>query len=96
MGDLTDRQRDILRWIAAEVLGKGRFPPLRDIGRRFGIASLNGVSCHLDSLAAKGYLVRNARAFSPCAWCLAGARLRLGYDDTEQGRRLREALEGPP
>ena len=56
--DLTDRQRAILEFIESEVREHGRAPTLREIGRKFGIRSTNGVRTHLAALIRKGYLKR--------------------------------------
>jgi len=53
---LTKRQRELLNFIEAEVAGRGIPPTVREIGRRFGISSPNGVLCHLKTLEEKGYL----------------------------------------
>lgn len=56
MVELTPRQRRILDFIAGAVRGRGQAPTYREIGRRFGIASTNGVRDHLKALARKGLL----------------------------------------
>ena len=90
---LTDRQREILRFLAGRALA-GLPPTVREIGIAFGIGSPNGVRCHLRALAARGLIgVDFARAR---AVRLVGAVLRLDYEDSEAGRRLREALDGAP
>lgn len=70
-GDLTARQREVLCHVL-DGLGAGRCPTYRDLMAALGIASANGVACHVEALVRKGYLVREpfaARAF------LAGPRL---------------------
>ncbi len=53
---LTERQEQILSYIY-EYLSKNGFPPtLREIGKRFEIASTFGVKRHLEALEKKGYL----------------------------------------
>lgn len=97
--ELTAKQRVILRFIAYRIL-RGNPPTVRDIGKRFGIKSTNGVNCHLEALVRKGYIevsTMEARGIR-----LVGGTLRLHYDDSEDGRRLRAELEhdagdeGPP
>ena len=75
---LTDRQREILTFIARHLREHGYAPSLRDICDQTGIASTNGVLDHLNALSRKGYLTRD----------LATARsLRLtdrGKDEVEE------------
>ena len=53
---LTDRQKTILKFVTDAVRKAGRPPSYREIGRRFGIASTNGVRDHLLALERKGFL----------------------------------------
>lgn len=53
---LTERQAQILEFVTATLKRNGRPPSYREIGRRFGIASTNGVRDHLEALQRKGYL----------------------------------------
>ncbi|MBZ0199196.1 MAG: transcriptional repressor LexA [Ignavibacteriaceae bacterium] len=53
---LTDRQDDILRFIHHFRNENGYPPTLREIGKKFEIASTFGVKRHLDALEKKGYL----------------------------------------
>ena len=55
---LTTRQRQIYDFIAKAMREKGYAPSIHEIGRRFKIASTNGVSDHLKALEKKGYLRR--------------------------------------
>lgn len=52
----TDRQADILAFIAGRI-ASGLPPTVREIGKRFGIRSTNGVADHLKSLERKGLLI---------------------------------------
>ena len=54
--ELTDRQRNILGYIEGEIVDRGHSPTIREIGRKFGITSTNGVRTHLTALVKKGYL----------------------------------------
>lgn len=56
MQKLTSKQRDIFDYIVQMIHQKGRPPVLREIGKKFGINSTNGVFCHLQALCSKGYL----------------------------------------
>jgi repressor LexA len=67
---LTDRQREILDFIAASISDRGYPPTLREIGEHFGIRSTNGVNDHLKALEKKGHLRREdlkSRAMRPVA-----------------------------
>jgi repressor LexA len=55
---LTKRQQDILDFILEYVEGEGYPPSIREIGTRFEIGSLRGVTVHLDALERKGYISR--------------------------------------
>ncbi len=54
---LTDRQRELLDWIREN--SRLAAPTVREIAAAHGIASPNGVQCHLNALERKGYLRRN-------------------------------------
>ena len=59
MGEgLTRRQREILAFIESETTRRGIPPTVREIAARFGIASPNGVACHIKALEDKGYIIR--------------------------------------
>jgi repressor LexA len=84
---LTQRQRDILDFIAASIDRRGYPPTLREIGEHFGIRSTNGVSDHLKALEKKGFLAREdlkSRAMRP----VAGGRAEGGSGDRLDGDRL--------
>jgi repressor LexA len=55
---LTPRQREIYDFVLQNIREKGYAPSIPEIGRRFNIASTNGVSDHLKALEKKGYLRR--------------------------------------
>jgi repressor LexA len=58
------RQRAVLDAIQAWIREHGYPPTIRELGARLGIKSLRGVTAHLDALAKKGWLQREARARS--------------------------------
>jgi repressor LexA len=62
--ELTDRQQSILDFIVEEIQRQGYPPTLREISRRFGISSTQGVRRHIDALEKKGYIVRDSGARS--------------------------------
>ena len=56
---LTTRQENILNFVFEYVQEQGYPPSIREIGQRFGIGSLRGVTVHLDALERKGYIERS-------------------------------------
>jgi len=56
MDALTDRQKEVLRFIIRTTEDRGFPPTIREIGGEFGIKSTNGVNDHLKALTHKGYL----------------------------------------
>jgi repressor LexA len=56
---LTSRQESIFEFILEYIQEEGYPPSIREIGQRFGIGSLRGVTVHLDALTKKGYIERN-------------------------------------
>jgi repressor LexA len=58
MEDLTDRQREILKFINRATEERGFPPTIREIGEEMKIASTNGVNDHLKALERKGFLMR--------------------------------------
>src|SRR5215510_10622196 len=65
---LTERQRQVLEFIARSIRERGYPPTLREIGEQMGIRSTNGVNDHLKALERKGYLLREelkSRALRP-------------------------------
>lgn len=57
--DLTQRQRQILDFIRAEIHRKGFPPAVREIGQAVGLSSSSTVHSHLAALEAKGYIRRD-------------------------------------
>ena len=57
---LTDRQRAIYDFIRDLIVRRGYGPTVREIAKRFGIRSPNGVMCHLRALERKGLIRRDA------------------------------------
>lgn len=55
---LTSRQKEIYDFVLGTIREKGYAPSIPEIGRRFDIASTNGVSDHLKALEKKGYIRR--------------------------------------
>jgi repressor LexA len=68
MNGLTDRQLEVLRFIARQIDEAGYPPTIREIGEALDIRSTNGVNDHLKALERKGYLSRDpskSRALIP-------------------------------
>ncbi len=57
---LTVRQREVYEFIRDKIRSRGYGPTVREIGTQFGIASPNGVMCHLKALEKKGLISREA------------------------------------
>ena len=54
--DLTDKQRDVLKYIYISIKDNNLPPTLREIAGNFGFSSLGTVKDHLKALAKKGYI----------------------------------------
>src|SRR5512139_3285151 len=68
MNGLTDRQREVLRFVAQQIEECGYPPTIREIGEALDIRSTNGVNDHLKALERKGFLSRDpvkSRALIP-------------------------------
>jgi repressor LexA len=68
MNALTERQLEVLRFIAREIEERGYPPTIREIGEALDIRSTNGVNDHLKALERKGFLSRDpvkSRALIP-------------------------------
>ena len=61
---LTKRQHTVLETIRAWIWQRGYPPTIRELGSQLGIKSLRGVTTHLDAIAKKGFLKREAKARS--------------------------------
>lgn len=75
--ELTERQRQILDFIRAEIHRRGFPPSVREIGEAVGLSSSSTVHSHLAALEAKGLLRRDPS--KPRALEV------LDYRDTERG-----------
>jgi repressor LexA len=90
---LTDRQLEVLRFIAREIEERGYPPTIREIGEALDIASTNGVNDHLKALEKKGYLQRDpvkSRALIPTSQ----AREVLGGTDNVVSLAARRDARG--
>ncbi|MFO1040804.1 MAG: transcriptional repressor LexA [Planctomycetaceae bacterium] len=57
---ITPRQREIFEYLREVIVARGYGPTVREIAQHFGIASPNGVTCHLKALEKKGLISREA------------------------------------
>jgi SOS-response transcriptional repressor LexA len=89
---LTSRQAMVLGYITDHVTERGYPPTLREIGKRFGIRSTNGVNDHVRALVRKGYLSKtdtHARGLR-----VTGQTLRpLSAEDSEPQLSTEQALQ---
>ena len=95
---LTQRQRDILDFIASSIDRRGYPPTLREIGEHFGIRSTNGVSDHLKALEKKGFLAREdlkSRAMRPVSSARAEPLPDIGPMGLGSARLGQELCEIP-
>lgn len=60
LGDLTERQRQILQVVVSSVRERGYPPSIREIAQQVGLASPSSVAHQLGSLEKKGLLRRDA------------------------------------
>lgn len=56
---LTDRQSEVLRFIAKSIASNGYPPTVREVGDKFGM-SCTGANDHIKALVRKGWLSRAA------------------------------------
>lgn len=56
MNKLTDRQREIYKFILYRQRLSGNLPTCKEIADKFNFASPNSATCHIKALRAKGYL----------------------------------------
>jgi len=87
MQALTERQRMVLDYIRESIRDRGFPPTLREIGRRMGIRSTNGVNDHLRALERKGLLTREdmkSRTLRPTMPAESSAGTPVLYEDDGQ------------
>jgi repressor LexA len=94
MTGLTDRQLEVLRFIAREIEERGYPPTIREIGEALDIRSTNGVNDHLKALERKGFLTRDpvkSRALIPTS----AARDALGAGEAQPTRGASNVIKFP-
>jgi repressor LexA len=62
MRGLTDRQKQILKFIVEFTRQNGYPPTIREIGAAFGLTSTSTVQLHINALIRKGYITRRAQS----------------------------------
>lgn len=58
-GKISDKQKEILEFIKAEILNKGYPPTVRDICEAVHLKSTSSVHSHLETLEKNGYIRRD-------------------------------------
>ncbi len=58
-GKISDKQREILEYIKAEILNKGYPPAVREICEAVKLKSTSSVHSHLETLEKNGYISRD-------------------------------------
>lgn len=94
MNTLTDRQLEVLRFIARQIEENGYPPTIREIGEALEIRSTNGVNDHLKALERKGFLTRDpvkSRALIPTS----AAREALGGESSAPSNVVPFGRGGP-
>jgi repressor LexA len=61
MAKPTDRQLDVLRFVAGHIAAHRYAPSIREICEGLGVSSGNGISQHLDYLEQKGLIGRTPK-----------------------------------
>lgn len=56
MGDITKRQKEILRYIKDFMIAHGTTPSIREIGKGVGLYSTSTVHGHFQRLVESGYI----------------------------------------
>lgn len=97
MQEPTQKQQEILQFIADHFQERGHYPTLREIGRRFGV-SVGTVQDQVEALRAKGLLEREesmARGLSLTAQAVPGLRIPiLGRVGAGTGVIAQQDVEG--
>ncbi len=86
----SPRQRQVLRFIAAQTKEQGFGPTIREIGEHLGVTSTNCVSDFLRALRGKGLLtepVGKARSLiiTPRGWRSIAEEEPIGYEAARDG-----------
>jgi len=65
MNELTDRQKEVLNYIAWFLDREGYAPTYRKIASHFGWSSFTASVGHCEALEKKGYLRKTPRGYIP-------------------------------
>lgn len=65
MDAITDRQAELLRFIAGYITENEVAPTIREMRKGMSLASESGIICHLHALEKKGYIKRQ---FGAARW----------------------------
>src|SRR5688572_26770915 len=87
MEALSNRQREMLEFIGQHITLNDRPPTNREIGQAMGIVSTGHVDYHLNALAKKGYLEREANTSR-------GLRLTIAADPHPRRRVYHVPVQG--
>jgi len=93
MTGLTERQLEVLRFIARQIEEQGYPPTIREIGEALDIRSTNGVNDHLKALERKGFLSRDpvkSRALIPTQQAQEALRPAGSFSTGRSGSGLRD------
>jgi repressor LexA len=93
MTGLTERQLEVLRFIARQIEEQGYPPTIREIGEALDIRSTNGVNDHLKALERKGFLSRDpvkSRALIPTHQAQEALRPAGSSPTSRSGSGLRD------
>lgn len=92
---LTDRQEHLVRLIWQFLLERGRYPSIRELAPLLGVASINGVMCHISGLEKKGVIERGdySTHSQRDAYRLAAVTLEPKIASSEAGDALRSILD---
>lgn len=78
MNDLTERQAEVLSFIANTSAEAGLPPTVEEITEHFGWSSQNSAQCHINVLVRKGWLLRDRGKNRS----IRQAKRATGFDDS--------------
>ena len=61
---MTQRDRDVLKYIKRFMKENGYAPTMREIGKEFGMVSTASAHSHFDRLAKEGYITKHDKRYS--------------------------------
>lgn len=78
MNELTERQAEVLSFIANKSAEEGMPPTVAEITEHFGWSSQNSAHLHIDALVRKGWLLRKRGKNRS----IRQAKRATGFDDS--------------